>query len=90
MYLSPRKKLFVDTATEMFGDGSIISKSESIEASKRLGIPKPTWFWKACKVGYNQFKLPSENAPVPVVSTPEATVQFRLSIWLQLIWKNRI
>jgi hypothetical protein len=73
MYLSPRKKLFVDTASEMFGDGSIISKSESIEVSKKLGIPKPTWFWKACKEGYNQFLLPSENAPVPVVSTPEAT-----------------
>ena len=45
MYLSPRKKLFVDTATEMFGVGSVISKSESIEASKKLGIPNPTWFW---------------------------------------------
>ena len=73
MYLSPRKKLFVDTASEMFGDGSIISKSESIEVSKKLGIPKPTWFWKACKEGYNQFLLPSENAPAPVVSTPQAT-----------------
>ncbi|SVB04474.1 uncharacterized protein METZ01_LOCUS157328, partial [marine metagenome] len=26
MYLSPRKKLFVDTAAEMFGDGADISK----------------------------------------------------------------
>ena len=26
MYLSPRKKLFVDTASEMFGIGSTISK----------------------------------------------------------------
>jgi len=72
MYLSPRKKLFVDTASDMFGNGSTISKSESIEVSKKLGIPKPTWFWKACKGGYNQFILPSENAPAPVVSTPEA------------------
>ena len=73
MYLSPRKKLFVDTASDMFGNGSTISKSESIEVSKKLGIPKPTWFWKACKGGYNQFILPSENAPAPVVSTPEAS-----------------
>jgi len=70
MYLSPRKKLFVDTASEMFGCGSIISKSDSIEVSKKLGIPKPTWFWKACKTGYNQFSLPSENVPAPIVSAP--------------------
>ena len=40
MYLSPRKKLFVDTASEMFGCGSIISKSDSIEVSKKLGSAK--------------------------------------------------
>ena len=57
MYLSPRKKLFVDTATEMFGVGSVISKAESIEASKKLGIPNPTWFWGSCKIGYNKFEL---------------------------------
>ena len=71
MHLSPRKKLWVDTATEMFGAGSIVSKSESIEVSNKLSIPKPTWFWKACKVGYNQFKLPNEEeygAPAPVVA----------------------
>ena len=69
MYLSPRKKLFVDTATEMFGVGSVISKSESIKASKKLGIPNPTWFWGSCKIGYNKFKLPSENAPVSTTTT---------------------
>ena len=76
MYLSPRKKLWVDAATEMFGAGSIVSKSESIEVSKKLGIPKPTWFWKSCKEGYNQFKLPNEEeygAPAPVVSTTETS-----------------
>ena len=69
MYLSPRKKLFVDTATEMFGVGSVISKSESIKASKKLGIPNPFWLGKYCKVGYNQFKLPSENAPTTTTTT---------------------
>ncbi len=69
MYLSPRKKLFVDTATEMFGVGSVISKSESIKASKKLGIPNPTWFWGSCKIGYNKFELPSENAPVTATTT---------------------
>ena len=76
MYLSPRKKLWVDTATEMFGAGSIVSKSESIEVSNKLSIPKPTWFWKSCKEGYNQFKLPNEEeygAPAPAVSTTETS-----------------
>ena len=35
MYLSPRKKLFVDTATEMFGVGAVITKSESYKASEK-------------------------------------------------------
>ena len=77
MYLSPRKKLWVDTATEMFGAGSVVSKSESIEVSTKLNIPKPTWFWKSCKVGYNQFKLPNEEdygVPAPVIGATENAV----------------
>jgi len=73
MYLSPRKKLWVETASEMFGGGSVISKAESIEVSKKLGIPKPTWFWKACKSGYNQFELPNGSeygAPAPISEVP--------------------
>ena len=61
MYLSPRKKLFVDTATEMFGAGAIIKKKELKEAAFSVDIPEPYWFQKACKVGYNQFKLPNEE-----------------------------
>ncbi len=73
MYLSPRKKLFVDTATEMFGEGAVITNAEVKEASAKAGVPKAGWFKKSCKIGYNQFKLPSENAPAPVVSeTTEA------------------
>ena len=69
MYLSPRKKLFVDTATEMFGVGSVISKAESIQAAKSIPVPNPTWFWGSCKVGYNKFELPSENAPVSTTTS---------------------
>ena len=63
MNLSPRKKLFVDTATEMFGAGAVINKQQVISARDKAGIPYPFWLGKYCKVGYNQFKLPSENAP---------------------------
>ena len=34
MYLSPRKKLFVDTATEMFGEGAVITKSQKTESCR--------------------------------------------------------
>ena len=70
MYLSPRKKLFVDTATEMFGAGATINKKEMVKAAFSVDIPEPYWFQKACKVGYNQFKLPNEeDYGVPASST---------------------
>ena len=71
MYLSPRKKLFVDTASEMYGAGAVITKTELKEAAFSVGIPEPYWFQKACKVGYNQFKLPNEEdygAPAPTTT----------------------
>ena len=35
MYLSPRKKLFVDIASEMFGNGAVISKQNVREVLKK-------------------------------------------------------
>ena len=72
MNLTPRKKLFVDVATEMFGDGVVITNAQVKEASKRAGVPKAGWFKKSCKIGYNQFQLPSESvAPVaPITAAP--------------------
>ena len=72
MYLSPRKKLFVDTATEMFGAGAIVSKTMMKEAADKCNVPLPYWMQKSCKVGYNQFKLPNEEdygAPAPVTAS---------------------
>jgi len=70
MYLSPRKKLFVDTATEMFGDGAIISKQNVRESAEKAGVPFPTWFMKpAFKAHYGHYKLPSEGGSADV-STP--------------------
>ena len=74
MYLSPRKKLFVDTATEMFGDGAVITKAQKTEAAENAGVPFPTWFkGEGYSVGYNAYKLPSEggNVSAPVTAAPE-------------------
>ena len=69
MYLSPRKKLFVDTATEMFGVGSVITKNQIREVASKAKIPVPTWFQDQYKVGYNKFELPSEKAPVSTTTS---------------------
>ena len=62
MNLTPRKKLFVDTAAEMFGEGAILTKSQTKEAAKKAAVPFPTWFRKKCSVGYNAYQLPNEGA----------------------------
>ena len=73
MNLSPRKKLFVDTASEMFGNGAIITNAQVKEASIKADVPKAGWFKQSCKIGYNQFKLPSEETPVVVTSTESSS-----------------
>ena len=70
--LTPRKKLFVDTAADMFGDGATINKEMARQAAENANIPYPTWF-KRCKVGYNMFKLPSEGTSTPTAPTPAVT-----------------
>ena len=74
MYLSPRKKLFVDTATEMFGEGAVITKSQKTEAAEKAGVPFPTWFkGEGFSVGYNAYKLPVEGGAIaaPITAAPE-------------------
>ena len=66
--LTPRKKLFVEAAAEMFGVGAILTKSQTKEVAKKASIPFPTWFRKSCSVGYNSYKLPGETIPAPVVA----------------------
>ena len=72
MYLSPRKKLFVDTAAEMFGDGAVLTKAQKHEAAEKAGIPYPTWFNKNFSVGYNAYKLPFEGVAPTSVTAPDA------------------
>ena len=69
--LTPRKKLFVETAAEMFGNGSTITKDGVRRAAEKAKVPFPTWFRKACNVGYNQFKLPELDIPA-FMDTPAA------------------
>ena len=80
MNLSPRKKLFVETATEMFGEGATITKAMTKEAAAKAEVPFPTWFRKACSVGYNAYKLPSEGGPTvaPAVVTEDASAVVNL------------
>ena len=79
MYLSPRKKLFVDTAAEMFGVGSIITKAMTKEAAEKAGVPFPTWFRKQCSIGHNAYKLPGEEVPTSV-ATPTPTESLNTTV----------
>jgi len=80
MYLSPRKKLFVDTASEMFGEGAVITKAQKAEAAEKAGVPFPTWFGKDFTVGYNAYKLPTEGGSVvaPAAVTEDASAVVNL------------
>ena len=74
MKLTPRKQLFVDTASEMFGEGASITKAMTKDAAAKAGVPFPTWFRKACSVGYNAYKLPVEGGAVVSTTTTVAPV----------------
>ena len=80
MYLSPRKKLFVDTAAEMFGDGAVISKQNVREAAEKAGVPFPTWFMKPdFKHAYGCYKLPSEGAAAaPIAASFAASLMLSI------------
>ena len=69
--LTPRKKLFVETAAEMFGNGSIINKQQIRDAAEKAGVPYPSWMWRT-KVGYNQHKLPELDVPAFVADAVAA------------------
>ncbi len=73
MIFSPQKQKFVDSATEMFGIGTVINKQQVRDASTNAGVPLAGWFMKQYKVAYNQFKLPGETAPTTIVNTPNET-----------------
>ena len=73
MIFSPQKQKFVDSATEMFGIGTVINKQQVRDASTNAGVPLAGWFMGQYKVGYNQFKLPGETAPTTIVNTPSET-----------------
>ena len=66
--LTPRKKLFVEAASGMFGASAILTKAQTKEVAAKANIPFPTWFRKSCSVGYNAYQLPGEVTSAPVVA----------------------
>jgi len=81
MTFSPQKQKFVDSATDLFGAGSIINNKQVEDASYSAGIPKAGWFKKQFKIGYNQFKLPNgESVPSTIINTTEDTASNTVSL----------
>ena len=73
--LTPQKRLFVETAAEMYGNGAVISKQEIREAAARAEISSPSWFKKEeFRVGHGEYKLPDLEVPAFVAPAPAAPV----------------
>jgi len=85
--LTPRKKMFVESAAEMFGDGSVISKDQIRIAAEKVGVPYPSWMSRT-KVGYNQHKLPSLDMTNLVVSAVTAPVTNEPDTVMNLVASN--
>ena len=66
--LTPRKKLFVETAAGMYGNGAVISKQEIRVAAEKADVPYPAWMGKT-KIGHNQHKLPDLEVPAFVAAS---------------------
>ena len=81
--LTPRKKLFVETAAKMYGNGAVISKDQIRVAAEKAGVPYPSWMGKT-KVGYNQHELPEIEVPAfvaaPVVTTPTESLNTTVNL----------
>jgi len=88
--LTPRKKLFVETAAKMYGNGAVISKAQSKEAAVAAGVPSPTWFRKSCKVGYNQFELPELEVPAFVAESVATASTESLNTTVNLVASSEI
>ena len=87
--ITPRKKLFVDAAVELFGDGAIISKQNVREAAEKAGVPFPTWFMKPeFKVHYGSYKLPGETSTSTVVASATTTTDTESLNIMNLVASN--
>ena len=81
MTFSPQKQKFLDSATDLFGAGSVLNNKQVEDASYSAGIPKAGWFKKQFKIGYNQFKLPNgESVPSTIINTTEDTASNTVSL----------
>ena len=86
--LTPRKKLFVEAAAEMFGNGTTINKEQTRTAAEKANVPMPYWFRKYCKVGYNQFKLPELDVPAFVADAVAAVEAPAVDTVMNLVASN--
>ena len=85
--LTPRKKLFVEAAAEMFGNGSVVSKDQIRIAAEKAGVPYPSWMSRT-KVGYNKHKLPELDVPAFVADAVAAVEAPAVDTVMNLVASN--
>ena len=70
------KQKFVDHASERFGIGAILSRSEINEFADEIGMSRPSWFKKEkYRVGSGKYKLPSDGGETTSQPTPMLSEQ---------------
>lgn len=70
------KQKFVDHASERFGIGAILSRSEINEFADEIGMSRPSWFKKEkYRVGSGKYKLPSDSGEATPQPTPMLSEQ---------------
>lgn len=67
MKMTPAKELFVKFASEKFGAGAVLTKTEVSDVIKENKIGWPSWFMRPeFRVGRGSYKLPTEDGNVNV------------------------
>ena len=85
--LTPRKKIFVTAAAEMFGNGSVLNKDQIRIAADKAGVPYPSWMSRT-KIGYNKHKLPELDVPAFIANTVTAVEAPAVDTVMNLVASN--
>ena len=81
----PRKKLFVDTAAEMFGDGAVLLNAQIRKLLQKQMFLSYWWFRKSCKLVTIQLNFLVKQTPVVLAATVQCKVSMNL---VATIWKT--
>jgi len=85
MNMTPAKQQFVDAASEMFGEGAMLTRNGIKTVIEKHDLKYPSWFTNSkngYRTGHNEFTLPTEEsgtpAPAPIQNNQESETTMNL------------